>query len=102
MLSTIRVLTVRMSFIFAGMTAFSSASCMENIIFFNISKRNCTQEHLDHDVFAVDFYDDIPGDAKERNTVLPPVKQLNVSYLLSTDLKKVYFLHRYPKQYPKQ
>ncbi len=58
----------------------------------NISKRNCTLEHLTHDVFAVDFYDSIPGDAKERNTVVPPVQQLNVSYLLSTDLRKVYFL----------
>ena len=66
-------------------------TCTKNIVtsVLHISKRNCTQEHLNHDVFPVDFYDDITGDSKQRNTVLPPVKQLNVSYLLSTDLKEV-------------
>jgi hypothetical protein len=38
-------------------------------------------------VFPVNFYDGITGDSNQRNTVLPPVKQLNVSDLLSTDLK---------------
>ena len=36
------------------------------------------------------FYYRITGDSKERNTVLPPVRQLNVSVLLSTDLTEVY------------
>ena len=56
----------------------------------HISKRNCTQQHLNHDIFAVDFYDHITGDCKERNNVLHPVRQLNVSDLLCTDLTKVY------------
>jgi hypothetical protein len=55
----------------------------------HISKRKCTQEHLNHDVLSVDFYDDITGDSKQRSTVLRPVKQLNVSYLLITDLRLV-------------
>ncbi len=37
------------------------------------------------------LYDRITGDSKERNTVLPPVRQLNVSDLLRTDLTKVYY-----------
>ena len=36
------------------------------------------------------FYYRITGDSKERNTVLPPVRQLNVSDLLCTDLTEVY------------
>jgi hypothetical protein len=36
------------------------------------------------------FYEHITGDSKEKNTVLPPVRQLNVSDLLCMDLTKVY------------
>ena len=56
----------------------------------HIFKRNYTQHHLNYDVFVVDFYDRITGDSKEGNTVLPPVRQLNVSDLLCTDLYKAY------------
>jgi hypothetical protein len=56
----------------------------------HISKRNYTQQHLNHDVFPVDLYGRITGDPKERNTVVPPVRQLNVSDFLCTDLNKVY------------
>ena len=52
----------------------------------NQHKRNYTQQYLNHDVFAVDFYDRITDYSKEKNTVLPPVRhpvrQLNVSDLL--------------------
>ncbi len=42
------------------------------------------------------FYYHITGDSKERNTVLPPVRQLNVSDLLRTDLTE--YCWRYPKK----
>ncbi len=52
------------------------------------------------------FYYRITGDSKERNTVLPPIRQLNVLDLLRTDLTEVYcwkvfqvFLKVYCKKY---
>jgi hypothetical protein len=50
-------------------------SCTKNSVVsvLHISKRNWTQQDLNHDVFSVDLYDRITGDSKERNTSLPPV-----------------------------
>ncbi len=48
----------------------------------HISERSCTQQHLKHDILAVDLYDCITGDSQERNTVLPPATELSVSVLL--------------------
>jgi hypothetical protein len=66
--------------------------CAKNSVtaILHISKRNCAQQHLNHDVFTVDLYCRRTGDPKYRNTVVPPVRQLNVSDFLRTDFNKVY------------
>ena len=48
----------------------------------HISERSCTQQHLKHDILAVDLYDCITRDSQQRNAVLPPATELIVSVLL--------------------
>jgi hypothetical protein len=63
----------------------------------HISKRNCTQQHLNHDVFSVDLYD--------RMTVVPSREIFSLlldnrmcqTYCVRTWLK--YTVERYPKKY---